>query len=420
MLAITGASGYIGSHLLDILDAQNLEYLLLSRERPLESGLRWRYFDFESEDNFTLSNDVTALVHMACGANSRNYTPNLELSRTRQMLNYAKSKKIRFIYLSSQSAHASKKSIYAESKKEIESLVLQKEGEVIRPGFVFGGRKAGLYGSLLRITLTQPLIPKFVPSPSIDIIDVHDLCGSIVNILELPARKEREVAVGLNFPLGFNSFLRAISSDAGRKVFLPLPIPIFAVRFFNIALGTKLSDKAGLSRIMALHSTPSIPKADFAKNKSFLTLSRTECFIQRHDASQRRKLLFEAKWLCGYILDELPPIHILKTYARSVEASERSVSIYMPSFMRTNLALMLVDASPKLMPASKMLSAKLQFASIICEASTSGARKFIGSTKRQCPIKAITILFVGTSKAVLTSILGATVGIFLQLFLSND
>ena len=417
MLAITGATGYIGSHLLEELKAYNFKYIVLSRVRPLDPDLRWSYFDFESEENFALSDNVTAILHMACGANSKNYMPKFELSRTRQMLNYAKINKIRFIYLSSQSAHASMQSRYAESKKEIESLVLQQGGEVIRPGFVFGGRKAGLYGALLGITVTQPAIPKFMPSPSIDIIDVRDLCKSIVGILELPAKAEREVEVGINFPLGFNSFLKSISSDAGRSFFLPLPVPIFAVHLLNYTLGTLLSEKIGLSRILALHSTPSMPDA---LNKSFLSLRRTQFFIQRHGASQRRKLLSEARWVCGYILGDLPPSHTLKTYVRSIEANENSLSIYLPSYMRKGWVLLLVDASPRLTTVSKTLSIRLKLASIICEASASGAQKFIGSTRRQQPISVAISLAAGTATAILTSMLGATVGVFLQLFLSND
>ena len=417
MLAITGATGYIGSHLLDELKALKFEYIVLSRERPLDPDLRWSYFDFESDYKFALPNDVTTILHMACGANSKNYMPKFELSRTRQMLNYASRNKIRLIYLSSQSAHASKPSMYAESKKEIESLVLQKDGEVIRPGFVFGGRKAGLYGALLGVTLMQPAIPKFMPSPSIDIIDVRDLCKSIVSILKLPAKAERVVAVGINFPLGFNSFLKSISSDAGRSFFLPLPVPIVAVRLLNFTLGTLLSEKIGLSRILALYSTPSMPNAF---NNHFLSLGRTQFFINRHGASQRRKLLLEATWLCGYILGEVPPSHILKTYVRSIETNEKSVSIYLPRYMRKSWVLMLIDASPRLTAVTKILSIRLQLASIICEASTSGAQKFIGSTRRQGPIFVAIILAGGTAKAILTSVLGAPAGVMLQLFLSND
>ena len=90
----------------------------------MDPDLRWSYFDFESEEP-AVPDDVTTILHMACGANSKNYMPKFELSRTRQMLNYAKRNKIRIIYLSSQSAHASKPS-GTQKVKGIESLVYKK------------------------------------------------------------------------------------------------------------------------------------------------------------------------------------------------------------------------------------------------------------------------------------------------------
>jgi nucleoside-diphosphate-sugar epimerase len=179
MLAITGGTGFVGSHLMEAaLAAGHTVKALTRREQPPRDGLQWVEGSLEDRDSVRrLVTDADAVIHVAGVINAPDAVGFNEgnVAGTLAMLAAATAGGVhRFIQVSSLAAREPKLSLYGASKARAEELV-QRSGldwAIVRPPAVYGpGDKETL--ELFRMAkLGMLLMP---PAGRLSLIHVDDL-----------------------------------------------------------------------------------------------------------------------------------------------------------------------------------------------------------------------------------------------------
>jgi nucleoside-diphosphate-sugar epimerase len=159
-IAVTGASGFIGSELVKTLSAT---HQLIALQRKLNNNnlpnIEERYFDLTDKTTYNFT-DADALVHCAfipfSKQNKNASTQNIEA--TLALAQICIEKGIHFIFLSSMSAHADALSEYGKHKYSIEKQLNNPAFTIIRPGLVIGNT-GGLFNNIKGIIAKSSVIP---------------------------------------------------------------------------------------------------------------------------------------------------------------------------------------------------------------------------------------------------------------------
>jgi len=178
-LAVTGATGFVGSHLLDVAIAAGHEVTALTRrQRPPREGVRWVAGDLHDRSALEqLVHDADAVIHVAGVIIGQ--TPAVfergNVEGTLAMLAAATAGGIRrFVHVSSLAAREPNLSLYGASKCRAEQLVHSSglDWAIVRPPAVYGpGDKETL--ELFRMAkLGVMLMP---PKGRVSVIHVDDL-----------------------------------------------------------------------------------------------------------------------------------------------------------------------------------------------------------------------------------------------------
>jgi nucleoside-diphosphate-sugar epimerase len=178
-LAVTGATGFVGSHLLDAaLSAGHQVNALTRRDQPPREGVTWVSGDFSSRDALEqLVREADAIIHVA-GTISAKTAAGFEegnVAGTLAMLAAATAGGVqRFVHVSSLAAREPKLSLYGASKARAEELVHSSglDWAIVRPPAVYGpGDKETL--ELFRMAkLGLMLMP---PKGRVSVIHADDL-----------------------------------------------------------------------------------------------------------------------------------------------------------------------------------------------------------------------------------------------------
>ena len=163
-LVVTGATGYIGCHLLSLATKKGYDVIAASRSRPQTSIFAWLPFELSSIKPLLLPQDTMAIIHLAADTTCMEKGVfQSELLAAQALLKASEKVSAKFIYVSSQSARSDGPSAYGRLKWSIEQAVLSSGGCVVRPGQVYGGVEKGLFGTLVRIVMRTPILPAFLP-----------------------------------------------------------------------------------------------------------------------------------------------------------------------------------------------------------------------------------------------------------------
>lgn len=175
ILALTGATGFVGSHLLDqALAAGHRVRALTRRPQPLREGVTWIAGSLADEAALAgLVAGSDAVVHVAGSVNaSRTGFADANVAGTRAMLAASGSK--RFVHVSSLAAREPQLSAYGWSKAEAERLVEASAAAwtIVRPTGVYGARDTEFREMFKMATRGVMLLP---PRGRVSLIAVEDL-----------------------------------------------------------------------------------------------------------------------------------------------------------------------------------------------------------------------------------------------------
>jgi nucleoside-diphosphate-sugar epimerase len=190
-LAVTGGTGFVGAHLLDVALAAGHEVTALTRrDQPPRDGLTWVAGNLQDRDALEkLVDGADAVIHVA-GVISAPTAAAFELGNvagTLSMLAAATAGGVRrFVHVSSLAAREPKLSLYGESKGKAEQLVHGSglDWVIVRPPAVYGpGDKETL--ELFRMAkLGLMLMP---PKGRVSVIHVGDLARLLLALADYSA-----------------------------------------------------------------------------------------------------------------------------------------------------------------------------------------------------------------------------------------
>jgi nucleoside-diphosphate-sugar epimerase len=222
-LAITGGTGFVGSHLIDIAAAAGHEINALTRrDQPPRERVNWIAGDLSSRDALEqLVDGVDAIIHVA-GTISAQSAAGFEIGNvagTLTMLAAATAGGVhRFVHVSSLAAREPKLSLYGGSKARAEELVHSSglDWAIVRPPAVYGpGDKETL--ELFRMAkLGLMLMP---PKGRVSVIHADDLSRLLVALAGPAAPSNILIEADDGKPGGWThrEFARALATAVGTK-----------------------------------------------------------------------------------------------------------------------------------------------------------------------------------------------------------
>jgi NADH dehydrogenase len=241
-LFITGASGFIGRHLLARLNHQRYDHIFcLTRNEGTKpnsvqknnvSWVKGSLFDSERYDGCLDSGAVVVHLAAATGkAQARQYF-SVNCDGTRHLLARCRQRQVRYLlYVSSIAANYRDKSryYYAQSKLESEKIVRESSLSytIVRPTIVLGKESSGWNGlsRLARLTWV-PLIGN--GTARIQPIDVDDLVDAMISIIDDQDFHDESFDLGGPQALSIEEFLKKVHrlycQNEPRVVHLPYGI----------------------------------------------------------------------------------------------------------------------------------------------------------------------------------------------------
>jgi nucleoside-diphosphate-sugar epimerase len=228
-IAITGGTGFVGSHLIELALAEGHQVNALTRRpQDAQTGVNWIEGALDQRESLAaLCEGCDAVIHVAGVINGDAHAFHQgNVVGTENMIAAAAGAGVaRFIHISSLAAREPQLSAYGRSKRESEEPVIAAGGDwtILRPPAIYGPRDREMF-ELFRFARRG-----VVPLPSggrLSIIHVRDLCRLILACLgnELSHARVYEPDDGRERGWGMVELARAIGRTVGKTV-LPVPIP---------------------------------------------------------------------------------------------------------------------------------------------------------------------------------------------------
>ena len=222
-LAITGGTGFVGSHLLDVaIGAGHRVAALTRRDQPEREGIEWVAGDLSERDALhRLVDGADAVIHVAGTINSPNAAgfEKGNVKGTLAMLAAATAGGVhRFVHVSSLAAREPKLSLYGGSKAKAEELVHSSglDWAIVRPPAVYGpGDKETL--ELFRMAkLGLMLMP---PKGRVSVIHADDLANLLLALAgpSVPSNILIEADDGKPGGWTHREFARALAAAVGTR-----------------------------------------------------------------------------------------------------------------------------------------------------------------------------------------------------------
>ncbi|MEC5216768.1 nucleoside-diphosphate-sugar epimerase [Actimicrobium sp. GrIS 1.19] len=379
-IVVTGATGYIGSRLIMQGIASGHEMIMFSRTPPARTICAWSAYDLFSEQCPIVPAGTDVIVHLAIGTNREAADHgSLEILAARRLLDAGARVGAKMVFVSSQTAQPEAPTAYGRIKWQIEQIVLASGGAAVRPGQVYGGERRGLFGILVEMVQQMPILPAFIPKAVVQPIHVDDLVQCLLRASVAAPSGATVLRVGAAQPISFTDFLRTIARSRLRlrRWFVPVPVTI-ALRGLSL-----VGKGAQADRLRSLFALPVMDTAgDLARLQ--VQLRPLHSGMHRSGDDRRRRLLQEATALMSYVLRQRPPAGAARRYARAIEQLRSGLPLGLPAPCCSFPALLAVldRRSADQMRWKAEFDWRLDAATVIGEATRSGARRFLGIGKR--------------------------------------
>lgn len=198
----------------------------------------------------------------------------------------------------------------------------------VRPGLVVGGSAHGLFGMLLGLCRRSPVLPDFLPRPSVQPIHVDDLAELLLRAVSDPASSGR-VLMAAGQPVLFVDFLRALSLQRSGMSQMAWVVPVVLARAALAVLSLLFGKRFAASRLDSLLLLPAMDaRADL--NEFGLRLRSLPSALTR-SGTERRALLTEGYWLMRALVGKSPSRGTTRAYARILASFGVTAPLELPA-----------------------------------------------------------------------------------------
>jgi len=235
-ILITGATGFVGRHLVPELLSRDLKLVCLVKTGEIFDSLTHLDVDIvfgdicEKNSLSKVFENVSAVIHLAAAVGNPNKSINfaVNVKGTQNIIDLCKEAGVkRLITYSSVSAKRSKLSAYAQSKKEMERIILNSglDATVLRTEMIYGMDSRGLKKLIQQIKLLPLVIPivgrgDIVRQP----VFVNDVVKLTADILDNPITFGELFDVAGKERLPLIELIGMIAAEIGiNKLFFPIP-----------------------------------------------------------------------------------------------------------------------------------------------------------------------------------------------------
>jgi len=272
VIAITGASGFLGSILTDYFTQKNWKVVALVRnaerkKKPAKSTVEYREYDITKPVHKSALQGVDYLVHAAYVKLDAQNPEALEINvdGAKKLLAAAKQAGVKqSVFISTMSAHEDAISVYGKQKLAIEELFLKaKNNTVLRCGLIIG--KGGIVQEMAGFMKSKHAVPLIGGGAQpLQIISVYDLCKVIGNAVEHTVTGRLVAANPTVY--SYKEFYKALAHRLNvRVVYVPLPYWVLQAVFkiaatLHIPLGVGEDNLKGLKKLKAMPSAEDMKK----------------------------------------------------------------------------------------------------------------------------------------------------------------
>lgn len=250
-IGITGANGFIGSHLVSLFRNAGYSVVAFSRnaQTQLQDGVTRRRFDLEPETGQPDLTGCGVLIHCAY---VKQDAGRVNVQGTRNLYDAAKQAGVQqFIFISSLSAHDQSISTYGRMKYEIETSLDLKADLILKLGLVLG--TGGLFGNMVRAVRKSWIVPLVDGGRQfLQTIDIEDMGKCVLAAVERGT--VGKVTLVADEPLTLSDMVKTIGIQSERQPFL-LSIPYWMVslglslvEFLRIPLSVSRENLLGLKQ----------------------------------------------------------------------------------------------------------------------------------------------------------------------------
>lgn len=222
-IAITGGTGFVGSHLIEVAQSAGHQVNALTRrDQPERDGVHWIAGDLSSRDALEkLVTGADAIIHVAgtiTGQTAAAFAQG-NVTGTLAMLAAATAGGVhRFVHVSSLAAREPKLSLYGASKKKGEELVMSSglDWAIVRPPAVYGPGDRETLELFRMAKLGLMLMP---PKGRVSVIHADDLARLLLALADLAAPTGCLVEPDDGKPGGWShkEFARALAEAVGTR-----------------------------------------------------------------------------------------------------------------------------------------------------------------------------------------------------------
>lgn len=260
--AITGASGYIGSHITSHLADQGMEIVELSR-RAQPSYAHAQLVPFTLGDHLSPETlvGVDALVHCSYDFTVHTWDDikRVNVDGSARLLESAARAGVRtVVVISTISAFAGCRSLYGRAKLLIEHETVRHGGYVIRPGLVYDdSAPRGIVGSLAAVIRRSPFVPLIGNGEQVLYpCHVDDLAHLVRVLLATRPIVPAPIVAASRGGMTFREILMAMGRAQGKYVrFIPIP-------YTPVLAGLKLAEAIGMRSRLRSDSLISLMNQD--------------------------------------------------------------------------------------------------------------------------------------------------------------